>query len=207
MIRTLFIDAIDKHSGDAKQKKFLWEDITSRYSARGRHYHTLTHLENLAEELMALRQKFKSMDTIVFAIVYHDIIYNTLRSNNEERSAGYARMRLSQTAFAVEEIERCVSLILATRKHQLSDDEEINLFTDADLSILGYDEERYRIYTQQIRKEYFLFPDFLYVAGRKKILDHFLKMERIFKTDAFFDRYEIQARKNIKSELKQLEKK
>jgi len=75
------------------------------------------------------------------------------------------------------------------------------LFTDADLSILGAEWPIYHNYTDQIRQEYAIYPDFMYKPGRKKVLLHFLKMERIFKTDYFYITFEAQAIKNIKQEL------
>lgn len=59
-------------------------------------------------------------------------------------------------------------------------------------------------YTKQIRKEYSIYPDFLYKPGRKKVLEHFLQLENIFKTDYFKTKYEVQARKNIESEWRNL---
>ena len=62
----------------------------------------------------------------------------------------------------------------------------------------------YDTYCQQVRKEYSIYPDFLYKPGRKKVLEHFLNMERIFKTTYFFDLYEAQARENLRRELSSL---
>jgi predicted metal-dependent HD superfamily phosphohydrolase len=42
-----------------------------------------------------------------------------------------------------------------------------------------------------------MYPDFLYKPGRRKVLTHFLEMERIFKSDHFYQKYEEQARKNL----------
>lgn len=41
----------------------------------------------------------------------------------------------------------------------------------------------------------------MYNRGRKKALKHFLEMDRIFKTDYFFQKYENQARINLQKEL------
>jgi predicted metal-dependent HD superfamily phosphohydrolase len=66
---------------------------------------------------------------------------------------------------------------------------------------LGYTWDKYREYCQQVRKEYAIYPDFLYNPGRKKALQHFLDMDVIFKTGFFRNKYEIQARKNIVQEI------
>ena len=48
------------------------------------------------------------------------------------------------------------------------------------------------------------YPDLLYKPGRKKVLQHFLSMERIFKTEQFFSRFEDKARKNLLQEFETL---
>jgi predicted metal-dependent HD superfamily phosphohydrolase len=131
-------------------------------------------------------------------------VYNVLRKDNEERSAEIARLRLPKTGLATEEISLCRQYILATKSHIKSDDHEMNLFTDADLAILGSDQAGYLVYVQQIRKEYKYFPDVLYKPGRKKVLQHFLNMPAIYKTKEFSAKYEQQARTNLSLELEMI---
>ncbi|MDX2245424.1 MAG: hypothetical protein SF052_01505 [Bacteroidia bacterium] len=83
----------------------------------------------------------------------------------------------------------------------MSPDNDTNLFTDADLSILGQKREIYHAYSTNVRKEYAIYPDILYNPGRKKVLQHFLAMEQIFKTPHFQEKYEAQARANLEEEL------
>jgi predicted metal-dependent HD superfamily phosphohydrolase len=61
---------------------------------------------------------------------------------------------------------------------------------DADLSILSQDPATYLIFTINVRKEYSVYPDFVYKTGRKNVLNHFLRMNQIYKTDFFFHRFE-----------------
>jgi len=53
----------------------------------------------------------------------------------------------------------------------------------------------------KIRKEYKVYPDIIYKPGRRKVVQHFLAMERIYKTDYFFVRLEQQAKENLTKEL------
>lgn len=135
---------------------------------------------------------------------YHDLIYNASSSGNEEKSAEAAQKRLQQLGVPATKIRNCVDQILATKGHTMSDDTDTNIFTDADLSILGHDSAVYTAYYKNIRKEYSIYPDFMYNPGRKKVLQHFLAMPRIFKTDHFYDTYEAQARINLQAELETL---
>jgi predicted metal-dependent HD superfamily phosphohydrolase len=141
---------------------------------------------------------------MLFAVFYHDIIYKVSRNDNEEKSAELAKERLTQVAYPASSVEMCMTMIRATKHHQRSDDPDVNLFTDADLCILGQEPKVYYQYALQIRKEYSIYPDFLYKPGRKKVLQHFLTMSRIFKSHYFFDKYEQQAKANLEEELKQL---
>lgn len=95
-------------------------------------------------------------------------------------------------------------MILATASHTSSSDEDTNYFLDADMSILGMDHEQYLQYTKDIRNEYMQYNDEQFREGRKKVLEGFLEMDRIFKTDVFYQRYEEVARMNIKREIESL---
>ncbi|MNJ03033.1 hypothetical protein D3C73_1632060 [compost metagenome] len=55
-----------------------------------------------------------------------------------------------------------------------------------------------------MRQEYAIYPDLVYNPGRKNVLLHFLAMDRIFKTDYFFEKYEKPARENLRKEAELL---
>lgn len=179
----------------------LWNEIEERYSNRKRHYHTLNHLQNLITALQEYQLQVKDWDTMLLAVFYHDIVYNVLKTNNEEKSGSLAVNRLGRIGYPAPKIASCSQLILATKAHSSSTDADTNLFTDADLSILGQSPEAYQQYCAQIRKEYAIYPDLLYRPGRIKVIRHLLAMEPIFKTDMFFNRLEARAKENLHWEL------
>ena len=111
---------------------------------------------------------------------------------------------LAKLIFPSQKIIVCSQQILATKAHTTSNNPDTNLFTDADLSVPGLDQLAYEIYCGQIRKEYSIYPDIVYNPGRKKVLSHFLQMENIFKTTAFAEKYETQARANLTWEIQML---
>ncbi|WP_228447734.1 hypothetical protein [Chryseobacterium sp. KBW03] len=182
----------------------LWNEIETRYSEKGRHYHNLLHLENMFRELEEVKGKLSDFTVISFSVFYHDIIYDATSKSNEEKSAVTAEKRLTELHINKDKISIISEQILATKAHQRSDHEDTNYLLDADLSVLGKDFKTYLEYTQNIRKEYSIYPDFLYKPGRKKVLKHFLQLESIFKTDYFKDKYEAQAKENIAAELRLL---
>lgn len=182
----------------------LWNEIETKYTEKGRYYHTLLHPDNMFQELEAVKDCISHFTLLSFAVFYHDIIYDATSQSNEERSAVTAEKRLSELGLSREEIKIVSDQILATKSHQKSENMDVNYLLDADLSVLGKDRETYLVYTQMIRKEYSIYPDFLYKPGRKKVLRHFLELENIFKTEYFRDQYETQAKENIETELRLL---
>ncbi|HEY9486678.1 MAG TPA: hypothetical protein VIQ51_00020 [Chryseosolibacter sp.] len=203
IIKKQFFKSVGEFSNDKGIAEKLWRELEEKYSAKTRHYHTLVHLDDVLKQLVPLKNAFTNWQAIVFAVAYHDAIYNALRGNNEEKSALLAVERLKSIGVPEEYVSRCQQLILATKKHEAAD-YETNLFTDADLSILGSDTVTYNLYLKNIRQEYAMYPDILYNAGRKKVLFHFLNMDQIFKTKEFSGRFEAQARKNLQDELRML---
>ncbi|SMO83049.1 Predicted metal-dependent phosphohydrolase, HD superfamily [Chryseobacterium rhizoplanae] len=182
----------------------LWVEIETRYSEKGRHYHNLLHLENMFKELEAVKSNISDFTALSFSVFYHDVIYDATSKTNEEKSASKAEKRLAEFHLDKNKISIISEQILATKSHQRSDHEDTNYLLDADLSVLGKDFITYLEYTQNIRKEYSIYPDFLYKPGRKKVLRHFLELESIFKTDYFKQKYEAQAKENIAGELRLL---
>ena len=201
MLKTIFFELTKKYSNDLQLIDALWYEIDKKYSDSSRHYHTLSHLENVFFQLEEDRNGIEDWDTVLFALFYHDIVYKPTKNNNEEKSAEVPAKRLSEINFPQNKISKSVAMILATKNHLYTGDNDTDLFTDADLSILGQSWEQYTVYFNQIRKEYSIFPDLIYNPGRKKVLTHFLKMDRIFKSAHFYDKLELQARENLSKEL------
>ena len=201
MLKEIFYNLFLQYCKDPEPCSIYWNEIESYYTGRKRYYHNLSHPEHFYNELLPCKHLVEDWDTILFALFYHDIIYKATGKDNEERSALVAVTRLKALQYPSARSALCSQHILATKKHAPSKSSDTNIFTDADLSILGADNESYILYTKQIRKEYAVYPDFMYKPGRKKVLQHFLQMERIYKTNHFFNRYERQARENISAEL------
>ena len=204
MFEQAFKRELEYLTRDKRLIEGLWLEIKNNYSTEGRHYHTIPHLNNLLAELLAVKDKISDWRTLIFSIAYHDIVYDPLANNNEEKSAELAYRKLSDLSVPDGQKQRCCAQIMTTKEHKQSTDADTNFFTDADLAIMGSPEEVYRQYSELIRKEYHVYPEFVYNTGRKKVLHHFLEMPHIYKTDFFRNKYESQARKNLKDELQAL---
>jgi len=203
-LKNQFEQLCSSFTNDQQLINSLWKEIETKYSEKGRHYHNLLHLENMFNELEMVKSNISDFTALSFSVFYHDIIYDATSKTNEEKSAAKAEKRLAEFHINQDKISLISAQILATKSHQRSDYEDTNYLLDADLSVLGKDFTTYLEYTQNIRKEYSIYPDFLYKPGRKKVLRHFLELESIFKTDYFKQKYEAQAKENIAEELRLL---
>jgi predicted metal-dependent HD superfamily phosphohydrolase len=189
------------YSGHLLQIDQLWKELVTLYSEKSRHYHTLQHLNNIFADIGIIHNRLDDPDAIMFAAFYHDAIYNVLQNDNEERSADLAAKRMTSLSVPDEKITLVIHHIMATKAHALNENSDSNFLTDADLAVLGNEPGTYRTYCEHIRREYSIYPDDIYLAGRKKVLNHFLQMSSIYKTTQFRVKYEQQARLNISQEL------
>ncbi len=181
-----------------------WQDLEVYYTGPHRFYHNLDHIQELLQLAAENREKFSRYDEILFAIFYHDAVYDVNSTHNEEKSAQLAKLSLENFDLTREQLDFIPEAILATKKHEQHSDPDINLFLDLDLHILASDWQKYDQYRHQIRKEYSLFPDLFYKPGRKKILQQILNHPRIYKTAGFYQLHEEAARKNLQRELSYL---
>lgn len=201
-IKDRFYDLLKNFTRNNALMQELWDEINKQYNSSNRHYHNLNHIRELLEYFSEYEENIKNKDVFLFSVYYHDVIYKISQKDNEEKSALFAAIRLKKIEFPDEQIALCKTFIRASRKHQLLiKDEDLAYFLDFDLAVLGKSAREYAEYIRQIRKEYAVFPDFMYRKGRKKVLQSFLNKNRIYKTGAFYARFEQKARENIQNEL------
>ncbi|ADV48787.1 hypothetical protein Celal_1475 [Cellulophaga algicola DSM 14237] len=202
MMKEKFLNLMSTYSVDEAYNVECWEEIAQNYSSNSRYYHTLDHIEHMLKELNKVETEVNNLDTLLFSIFYHDSIYSATKSDNEHRSAVLFQKRIAKTSF--KNIKECMAQIEATKEHKLSENKDINILLDVDLTILGQGTETYKKYAEQIRKEYQIYPDFMYRKGRKQVLKSILELDTIYKTNVFIKEYETQARENLSTELKEL---
>jgi len=129
----------------------------------------------------------------------HDVIYDSRASDNEERSAEYAQGLCRE--LSISEGRLVASLIMKTKTHDAAADVDAQVLIDADLAILGTSESAYRTYAEQIRQEYAWVPEPDYRIGRRRILERFLTMPKIYH---HLSHLEDSARRNIAAEIARL---
>jgi predicted metal-dependent HD superfamily phosphohydrolase len=188
---------------DTDLRRRGYQQLHDAYSQPGRHYHALPHIRQMLETL----DQYPLQDAAVvqLAVWFHDAVYSPMRSDNEARSADLARQFLTQTTLSAPRRERVATLIERTKDHaqpQPAADTDLHLLLDVDLQILGAPEADYWRYARQVRQEYSLVPDLLYRPGRQKVLQKFLDLGHVYQTEAFRQRLEAPARRNLQAELK-----
>lgn len=207
-METVFEHLLQRFQIDSQTITHLWQNLATHYQQPHRHYHNLSHIQALLGHFDSVRTELHQPDSVLLAIFYHDVIYQTHGkqvASNERQSADYFINELGKL-LPKNVVDRVVDLILATEKHELIDtaNSDMAYFLDMDLSILGRDEAIYQPYCQQIRLEYQHVAKILYNFARKKALKRFLQREPLYFTEPFFNQYETQARQNITYEIKTL---
>lgn len=184
----------------------LFETIVRAYSEPERHYHTLKHIAFVLDLVQSHHAELEEGTALQFATWFHDVIYDTTRSDNEERSADFAANILHALMVPEYVAKRTAFLIALTKQHEpIPDDPDAQFFIDADLAILGAEPEVYRNYLAAIRREYSWADDAHFAAGRRKVLERFLARENIYHTPEMHQRLEQQARANLRQELEEMQ--
>ena len=78
MLKETFIELLTKFTDDISLTNKFWTEIEENYSDKKRYYHTLTHLDNLQNQLCEVKDKITNWESILFTLYYHDIVYNAL---------------------------------------------------------------------------------------------------------------------------------
>lgn len=158
------------------------------------------------QQIENFKNEITNIEDLKLAIWYHDIIYKSTKKDNEEKSAFFSENRLKSIDFNKKRLEIIKKLIISTKKHQLIliENKDNDILLDLDLSILGSNWKTYQQYIKNIRKEYKIYPNFMYNPTRKKVLKHFLNRENLYFTERFQNQFENQARKNIEKEIQLL---
>lgn len=202
-LKATYLEILKPYGADEALLDRCWEEVVEAYTGPRRHYHNLEHLANFERHLHSCKDSLEDFETAYLAMIYHDVVYFTTDGTNEDQSAAFADRHLALLGYPADKVARCHALIMATKTHAGSTDSDTNYFVDADMAILGADPAAYQRYVANIRQEYGASPQF--DRGRQRVLQHFLDMDRLFKTDLFFDRFEKQARKNIAAEIRSLQ--
>ncbi len=177
----------------------LMQRLLDAWAEPQRHYHTQQHLREclaLLEPALGLAQHPGEVE---LALWFHDAVYDPQGKDNEARSADWAAEALAQAGAGSAVQQRVRALIMATCHDAEPTDPDARLLVDIDLAILGAEPARFAEYDAQVRAEYRWVPSWLYRRKRKEVLAGFLARPAIYGTERFRERFEGQARENLRS--------
>lgn len=182
----------------------IMQSLLGAYAEPQRHYHTQQHLS----ECLALFELHGSLAEhpaeVEIALWFHDAMYDVKASDNEARSAAWARQALMQCGVYAERVERVEDLIMATRHAVAPQGQDQQLLIDIDLAILGSSRSRFDEYEAQVRREYSWVPGVIYRRKRRNVLSGFAQRQHIDSTRALRDSLEGSARENLAHSLESL---
>ncbi len=172
--------------------RMIWE-----YHKSVRIYHNLGHIAYCLEVFDTLQSLCKDPNIVELAIWYHDIIYDSKATDNEERSALRALKDLTFRGANDTLLKKVRRLILLTKYDIIPNDTDGQVITDVDLSILASPPEVFDKYEHAIRIEYLWLSDREFWSGRGDFLKSMLSRKHIFLTKRYAEKFEHTARENI----------
>lgn len=209
LLRSEFTQLIGKFNGDKNTCEKWSNSLIQAYTEPQRHYHTTTHISSM----LSLIQKYQNLITnhtiVQLALYFHDWVYDPKAHDNELQSIAVFRTFAAELKLPPNVKEKVCHYIEASIAHTLSPedegDEDLKLFLDLDLEVLGRAKEEYEVYARQIREEYGHFNQQDYAKGRLGVLEKFLGRERLYFTESVGAELEEQARWNLGAEIEGLQ--
>ena len=135
----------------------LIDHLLARYREPLRHYHNATHVMMVLRHIDHIAQAgldpSVDLDAVRLAALYHDIVYDPTRSDNEAASADLAEHAAIELGWPAERCAAVHRLVMATVGHAPRGADEAVLL-DADLAILGAEPKDYTAYVNGVRVEY-----------------------------------------------------
>jgi predicted metal-dependent HD superfamily phosphohydrolase len=152
---------------------------------------------------------FNLCTALINSIVYHDVVYDAHRHDNEDKSADlWIAHRKMSDHYEVADIDDLIVEQNIRDSGSHFDDRDFNVdnpehllrewFLGLDLASLAAPFEIFQMNTSAIRTEYNHISDQEWKAGRGKFLEFINTKERIYKHPVMHELFEQRARDNIK---------
>ena len=187
----------------------LLQQLKLRYGEPQRYYHSWAHIEALLRHFETLKAEFSESDLVLWALYYHDAIYDPAAQDNEEQSAELFRQEAAEH-LSPDDLQFVYDIIIGTKTHELigawdtDRQRDMALFLDMDLSILAARDDVFDQYERDVRAEYAFVPEAAFRAGRSAILQRFLQRDSIYYTQICRDKWEAAARANLARSIEAL---
>lgn len=174
----------------------VFNKLVAAYSEKQRAYHTLQHLYECLVLLDSIRSDLKDAYSVELALWFHDAVYDPQAKDNELKSVELFEKYMAQD-LSVEIVEKIKRWIIATQKHESTNELDLQFLLDIDLAVLAASQERFEEYEQQIQQEYAWVDPDVYSIKRKEVLAHFYQAEPLYQTEYFQQNFEQKAKQNL----------
>lgn len=126
--------------------------LLSMWNESHRSYHTQNHLLDLIEQINDYKSKLdqKQYEKLMLCALFHDIVYDPMRQDNEEKSAEFFINACTEKNSDVLEIKQ---MILNTKTHE-STTELSEIFNFFDMSVVQSDYQKLLEWEKGIKEEF-----------------------------------------------------
>src|SRR5262245_43464626 len=100
-----------------------FEELADAYAGADRFYHNLDHIRAVLATIDSLADLARDLPAVQLAAWYHDVVYDSLARDNEERSADLAAARCAGRGVPASTVGTVRRLILATTSHHADADD------------------------------------------------------------------------------------
>jgi predicted metal-dependent HD superfamily phosphohydrolase len=148
--------------------------VLSMWNESHRHYHTLDHLNDLISQINEFKNESnlseKEYEKLLLTALFHDIVYDPMRQDNEEKSAEFFIECCVEKNSDIQEIK---TAILETKTHQ-STIGLSTIFNKFDMDIVDRDIGSLMNWESGIYEEFKGYGKDAYKEGRLKFLESLL---------------------------------
>lgn len=176
----------------------IFNKLIAAYNEKQRAYHTVQHLYECLVLLESIRADLNDAYAVALALWFHDAIYDPQAKDNELKSTELFEQYLAQD-LSIDIVQKIKRWIIATQKHEATDELDLQFLLDIDLAILAAEPQRFTEYEQQIQQEYAWVDPDVYSIKRKEVLAHFYQTEPLYQTEYFQQSLEKRAKSNLKN--------
>lgn len=200
--KALTIPLMERWNSTYPGHEELGLELLERWGEDRRKYHSRTHLLAVLEALDVLAQPDQPARTVLLAAWFHDAVYEGVAGQDEEESARMAEDRLTSTGLAPHEVAEVARLVRLTATHSpKTGDYAGAMLCDADLSVLGSDQQSYARYRAAVREDYAHVSDDDFAKGRAAVVRDLLRLDPLFHSERAKALWLTAARRNLTGEL------
>ena len=201
MNQSRFVELWNRAAGfKDPQSECIYNKLNTLYCEPHRFYHTGEHIDLCLRNMDSALDVLGQSDIVELAIWFHDVVYDTGSTDNEERSALWFQ-QFANGVLSEDIIDKVVNCINSTTHRNMPQSAESQFMVDVDLSGFGQDWEGFIKDGEKVRQESSHLSNNAYISSQIKFMNNLLNREKIYSTNYFNSLLESNARENIGRQL------